>query len=457
MEKYHITDKNGKKYLVTPEKDAGIVKDYLAGVFYKQICKNNRCGSFVVKHILEKHGLRGSRRPDYSHLPKEEIVRDYFNRVSFNDMMTKYKCSRDAIYDIINPLEAESPFKTKQGDARDLLVIQKYLSGQPMSQIAKDIGRSACLVQGCLRRAGIEIINHLTILPQDIPDIIERYLAGESSEEIAVDYNTAGCVIRKHLEEAGIDRRNLSDAQRIYPINSDFFDDINNREAAYVLGWLWSDGTNKTYDSTVQIILSSKDVEILEKIKKFLSHETKPIRIFKAKLPVSEGYGEYADYCIYNKKISQVLNGLGMVKRKTYAPILDTPKGLEEKYFRHFLRGLMDGDGTIGVYDYDGYPNIDASVLGHSILLKTIKEYLDKNTGFSSTIRKPDLTNPDICKTEQLCFGGNQNCIKFLHWLYEDKGDCYLERKHAIYQKAISQYFAKDWVKEEMKQYNYVD
>lgn len=457
MDKYHITDSKGKKWLVTSQKEEGIVKDYLAGVFYKQICRNNSTGSFVVKTILEKHGLRGSRRPDYSHLPKEEVIKDFFSRVSFNEMMVKYKCSRDAIYDIINPLEAESPFKTKEGDKLDLLVIEKYLSGQPMSQIAKDIGRSPCLVQRCLTRKGIERINHLTILPQDMPDIIERYLAGESSDEIAVDYDTVGCVIRKHLEDAGIDRRTALEAHTLYPINSNFFDDINNREAAYVLGWMYSDGCNKTYASTVQIILSAKDTEVLEKIRKFLGHETKPFRFFKAKLPVSEGYGEYVDYCIYNQKISRVLNDLGMVKRKTYAPILDLPRGLRPEYIRHFLRGLIDGDGTIKVYNYDGYPNIDASVLGHSVLLETIKKYLDENTEFTTTIKDIELVNPESCKTRQLSIGGNQNCIKFLHWLYEDKGDAFLERKYQSYKKAIELYFAKDWVKDEMKVHNYVN
>ncbi len=457
MGKYHIMDSRGKKWLVTSEKETGVVRDYLDGVFYRQLCKNNRCSSFVAKHILEKHNLRGTRRPDYSNLPKQEIINDFFNRVPLKEIASKYKCSRDAIYDIINPLEKESPFKTKKGDERDLLVIKKYLEGAPCSVIAKEIGRSATLVKRCINRSGVRMINHLTILPEDMPDIINRYVAGESSDEIAADYDTAGCVIRKHLEDSGVDRRGPLEAHTVYPINSNFFDDINNRECAYVLGWLWSDGSNKTYDSTVQIILSSKDIEILEKIKKFLNHETKPIRIFKAKFPVSEGYGEYADYCIYNQKISRVLNDLGMVKRKTYAPILDLPKGLEQEYIPHFLRGLIDGDGTIKVYDYDGYPNIDASVLGHSVLLNTIKKYLDENTEFSTTITDVDLKNPDICKTQKLSIGGNQNCIKFLHWLYKDKGECYLERKYQSYKQCIEKYFAKDWVKDEMKVHNYVN
>lgn len=457
MEKYHVTDSNGKKWLVTSEKEEGILRDYKAGVFYKQICKNNHCGSFVVKHVLEKNGLRGARRPDYSNLPKEEIIKDFFNRVSFNEMMKKYKCSKDAIYDIIRPLEKDSPFKTKKGDELDRLVIKKYLEGAPCSAIAKEIGRSATLVKGCLIRSGIRVTNHLTILPEDMPDIINRYLAGESSDKIAKDYDTVGCVIRKHLEDSGVDRRTALEAHTLYPINSDFFDDINNREAAYVLGWLWSDGTNKTYDSTVQLILSAKDTEVLEKIKKFLNHETKPLRFFKAKLPVSEGYGEYVDYCIYNQKISRVLNDLGMVKRKTYAPILDLPKGLRPEYIRHFLRGLIDGDGSVKVYDCDGYPNIDASVLGHSVLLETIKDYLDKNTEFTTTIRDVELTNPESCKTRLLSIGGNQNCIKFLHWLYKDKGECFLERKYQSYKKAIELYFAKDWVTDEMKAHNYVN
>jgi hypothetical protein len=100
-----------------------------------------------------------------------------------------------------------------------------------------------------------------------------------------------------------------------------------------MLGFYWADGCNKTYDSTVQMILNSKDIEILEKFKTFLGHETKPIRIFNAENP-SGKIGEYADYCIYNKHISETLNSVGMVKRKTYADILDLPLGLKKEFYK---------------------------------------------------------------------------------------------------------------------------
>ena len=54
-------------------------------------------------------------------------------------------------------------------------------------------------------------------------------------------------------------------AKRIYGVNDEIFDNIDNQDKAYVLGLLYADGCNYE-NGRVKIDLVEEDIDVLEKL-----------------------------------------------------------------------------------------------------------------------------------------------------------------------------------------------
>ncbi len=117
----------------------------------------------------------------------------------------------------------------------------------------------------------------------NVPKVIKLYLKGKSAPEIAKLLNVSYTPIYTILRENNIVLRNPSESHRKYTINEHYFDNIDTHEKAYILGFLYADGCNKTYQSCVELTLHSKDEEILHKINKAIN-SNKPISYVKNKV-----------------------------------------------------------------------------------------------------------------------------------------------------------------------------
>jgi Mor family transcriptional regulator len=437
----------------TEEQENEIIKDYLGGMFHKELLKKWALAHYKWREIKDRRGV-GDRRPDYSHLPKDEVAADYSAGMRIPALMEKYKCTKDAIYDITKPLKVESPFWVRRGSSVEKRILELHALGWPALPIGREVGKSQCCVIGCLERNGLKADNHLAV-PLDEHDVVcARYLAGESSEDIAKTYQTAGCVIRNVLEKNGIARRGMSEARQIYSINQDYFDVIDSVEKAYIIGYFYADACNKTYDRTVSMGLSIVDEEILHKIKKWMGTEDRPLRYFQHETKSGE-IKDYVELNIYNKKISEKLEEIGIVRAKSYVEILDLPKGIPYSLIRHFLRGLIDGDGCIFTANTAEF-NLDCSVMGNPVLLGKLADHIHKEIGYLPTIREANLIENTKCRSRNMYVAGNRNCVKFLQWLYKDHNGARLERKYQKYKSVISDYFSRIKGSEDLAEYNYV-
>ena len=65
--------------------------------------------------------------------------------------------------------------------------------------------------------------------------------------------------------------------KRKYPVDEQFFDEIDSEEKAYFLGMLYADGTNSMKKTEVSLRLQEEDYEILTKLNNLLQ-PTKPLR-----------------------------------------------------------------------------------------------------------------------------------------------------------------------------------
>lgn len=124
-------------------------------------------------------------------------------------------------------------------------------------------------------------------------------------------------------------------------LNEDYFSSIDTEEKAYILGLLFTDG-NISLDNkrqpNIRLSLKLSDVDILLKIKEELNLDCSLIYDKRENK-------ECATLSFRSKKIADDLNNYNIIPNKTYL-IKHLPK-INEKFLSHFLRGLVDGDGSI--------------------------------------------------------------------------------------------------------------
>lgn len=428
-----------------------LIADYKGGLFYRAIIRKYHVSSERLRSILQKHGVHHSRRPDYSNAPKEEIAKAYSSKTPILQICKKYKISRDALYDIVRETNAESRFRITPLDEET--IINKYKSGAPLKEIEESTGFGNFAIYKVLLDNNVIRDRRISDTKINLEEAGQLYHDGMSLKEVGDYYGVDRGVVARFFNKRGVIRKTQSEACQIYEINQNYFSNPNKPDVAYFLGFLWADGCNKTYDNTLGVILNSKDEDILLKLRSALG-STHPIRHFDAETP-SGKIGHYCDLNITNKVLSETLNNLGMVKAKTYAESMALPKGIDDDNTRHFLRGLIDGDGWIVVSKARAV-DINVGVAGHADLLKILSDYILRVTEIKTTINDLPLWNPDICKTKGLYVNGNRNVVKFLQWLYKDSFGFRLDRKYEIYKNAIIRYFSEIKGAEKLSHLNFV-
>lgn len=137
-----------------------------------------------------------------------------------------------------------------------------------------------------------------------------------------------------------IKRRGLSKNRTA---KEDFFNVIDTEEKAYFLGLMFADGSvspDKTEKRNPQIKLQLKiaDIKILQDFKNILNLNS---NLTYDKRKNKEG----VSLSFRSKQMSEDLSNYGIVPNKTYLT-KHLPK-ISDELLRHFLRGLLDGDGSI--------------------------------------------------------------------------------------------------------------
>lgn len=143
--------------------------------------------------------------------------------------------------------------------------------------------------------------------------------------------------VRKDLRRAGIPLR----PQVRWPgLRRDYFDVIDTPAKAYILGLISADGTLDPSTQQLRLRLAIEDRELLERVREELNGPR-----LTTLAPARPGRQPMALLCLSSKQIVDALLRLGISKRKDYelGPVAEVRKGL----VRHFVRGLVDGDGCL--------------------------------------------------------------------------------------------------------------
>lgn len=149
-------------------------------------------------------------------------------------------------------------------------------------------------------------------------------------------------------------------------VDEDYFKVIDSADKAYILGWIFTDGNirNKGRNHCLNIELHNNDEYILKYIKKSMKWEGNIHRRSNRK---------HSYMSINSKTICNDLEQRGLTERKTWesSPHI---KNIPEKYQKDYVRGMIDGDGSISKTG-------NISFVGNEFALKEFCEYVEKITG----------------------------------------------------------------------------
>ena len=137
-----------------------------------------------------------------------------------------------------------------------------------------------------------------------------------------------------------------------YQVNRDFFK-VWTLEMSYVLGFVTADGSleDASYLRGKYLRICSSDIEILQKIKGAMDSEHTIVTIKPKELLLrGKKYISKEKYMlrIGSHEIYNDLFGLGITPRKSNT--INLPK-IPSEFMAEFLRGYLDGDGCINIYD----------------------------------------------------------------------------------------------------------
>lgn len=249
-------------------------------------------------------------------------------------------------------------------------------------------------------------------------------------EKLAFEFQTTDVSLTKLGEREGVDRRTISkhlkelgieiiNKQNRPKFNINVFDTIDTEEKAYWLGFIFADGyigstpirEDKKSVYNFELSLALKDIEHLEKFKKFISFEKEITKdSYRCRLMVA------------NKHFWTILNSYGCVPNKSL--ILKFPNCIPNDLIRHFIRGYFDGDGCITRHVYVNTVSPAINVLGTSDFLNNIINYSDTT---------PNIRHDKRHSEETLILEWHKDDgIKFINYLYKNSS-IYLDRKFKLY------------------------
>ncbi len=251
-------------------------------------------------------------------------------------------------------------------------------------------------------------------------EICSLYLSGVSSTKLAVKFNLSKKTISRYLKNNNIKIRPINERNRKYEINDTWLDNIDTEEKTYFLGLMWSDGNVPQDIGSFNIALHEQDRYMLSKISK----------IFYCGRDVSKIRKDHTSRIkISSQKLAHRLVELGCIPNKSLAIIF--PQWLDLELYPHFVRGLLDGDGSIII----GKIRPEVSFTGTGELLESLKEILFRLDIKSNKCK----ANADDKNTYYLRITGYNNLKKFLDWIYKD-ATMFLIRKYDKYLQFLELY-----------------
>lgn len=408
---------------ITKEKYVDIINMHNDGMSNKEIAKLYDVSTSRIGQILRENGLYATKGI-YTKFSEEDcsrIVRLYKSGVSSVEIAKLFNCSYTPIKKILklNGITLDTTLrKIPKDDWQN--VVDMYNDGMSQRDIAEIYGCSSIPVGNILRQMNVEMHpNGFT--SEDAEQMYELYKSGKRIPEIAEIYHTDRHTVGRVFKRNGFETN-----RKTYHCDEHYFDVIDTQDKAYIAGLLWSDGCNQLHRGTITLQLQERDSYILEEIKSVSKNE-RPL--YKINLnDKNPNWQNSITLTWQSKHMSQMLNDYGMVPRKSL--VLKFPSWLDESLYPSFLRGYVDGDGSI--YCSCERNVFRISMVGTKMFLDVVKKVCDKigvKTNFSHKEEHSDVTYV-------LFTTSNSGSLKLANWMY-DNANLKLQRKFDKYQQFL--------------------
>jgi hypothetical protein len=209
---------------------------------------------------------------------------------------------------------------------------------------------------------------------EQVTEICHRYRAGESSIVIGLRFEIPAPTICSLLRRCRITLRDPSSARRKLPLNETAFATIT-PESAYWSGFLIADGA--VSGGTLIVRLAAKDMSHLQELRRFLGSGHKVQHIARngwAGTPAVQ-------LAIPSARLVADLAALGVLPRKSFTAMACPSL----QHNRHFWRGVVDGDGHVGIDRRRDVPRLE--LVGPAGLLTQFRSFAQSLTMTNASVR----------------------------------------------------------------------
>jgi hypothetical protein len=232
----------------------------------------------------------------------------------------------------------------KWSDEDEKFLIKNY-GVVPYSSLVKYLGRSAGSIAGKIRRLIKEDRLSYTVGPKEVwvkeeDDIIRNLYETHTLKELTVllpNRSKKSLIHRKKILGLDFDKRELN---RTYSVNMDFFSEPNVLNS-YWAGFIAADGCLTKKKHLFSIGLQARDGYHLEQLVKDVGYSG-TVRYFTD----NEGYDKAVVFIWGVKQwFLDLEKHFSIVPKKSL--VLLPPKIITEECIKSYLRGFIDGDGSV--------------------------------------------------------------------------------------------------------------
>lgn len=225
-------------------------------------------------------------------------------------------------------------------------------------------------------------------------EIISGYISGESSTTLSKKFKCSKDTILDLLRSAGVEIKSHYDLKFYkdgYSIDRNAFADTGQEVAAYLCGWLVTDGN--LCKNRISLQVKDCDEYVVGLLKEYVGTSNPILRVSRADSRTGKTYNSSQVY-FSDEVIKNRLSLLGLEPRKS----LNETCPEVYKNSPHFWRGALEGDGHISKTEYR------VSLVGGICFVTSFMEYCT-SLGVRSSVRKHGnlfyctVSYKDGCKT----------------------------------------------------------
>jgi hypothetical protein len=215
--------------------------------------------------------------------------------------------------------------------------------------------------------------------------------------------------------------RKNGQANRTHFFNENYFNQVDSPEKAYWLGFIHADGSlifikSLNRITCLDICIHRRDDNLIEQFVRDIDGDTTKIeRFINNRRPMTR-------IRLRSPVLIETLCNLGVQPNKSYRN--DGALIKDRDYFRHYLRGYFDGNGTV----YKARDHIRMQIVGPEKLCQDFFAGIEREVG----VKGGNVYPSPHSDRSILLYQTNKQCISIANWMY-DEATRYLKRKKDLF------------------------